>query len=177
MSKNPKREEKVPIKAEGKGTAITPWRPEDYMANVDRTIDDFERRFGNAWPFGSAWFGPRRRWLAPFPEVRRPYADLVDSGKDYRVMAEVPGIPKDKLDVTVSEREIRIEGEAKTDIHEDREGFVRRERSYSKISRLVSFPEPVVADKAEATLNNGVLEVRVPKQRPTRVARHKVVVK
>jgi HSP20 family molecular chaperone IbpA len=178
-----KEKKHVPVRRAGKEErAIVPRRPEDYLSSMDRAFQDFESRFFERmmgqYPGGGGWFAPwRRRWLAELPEVRHPYADLIDSGKEYRVMAEVPGIPKEKLDITVTDREIKIEGEAKTDLHEEKEGFVRRERGYSRISRSVTFPEPVIADKAEASLNNGILEVKVPKKSPTEVSKHKVVVK
>lgn len=167
-SGNPKKEE----------TAITQWRPEDYLSQMDRMFEDFESRFERTLEqFPSPGFLlPRRRWLE-LPETRRPSADLVDSGKEYRVLAEVPGIPKEKLDITVTDREIKIEGEVKTDVREEKEGFIRQERGYSRISKTVGFPEPVVAEKAEASLNNGVLEVKVPKKTPTTFTRRKVAVK
>jgi len=172
--------ELVPVRKGHKGgTAITPLRPEDYVNSMDRMFGDFESRFERLLaPFpAGGWFAPgRRRWLE-MPDVRLPYADLIDSGKEYRVFAEVPGIPREKLDITVTDRDIKIEGEAKTDLHEEKEGFVRQERGYSRISRRLAFPEPVVAEKAEASLNNGVLEVKVPKKAPTTFTRRKVAVK
>jgi len=171
--------EKVPVRKGKKGTAITPWRPEGYEDSMDRMFRDFESRFDRLLaPFpAGGWFGPgRRRWLE-MPDVRLPYADLIDSGKEYRVIAEVPGIPKDKLDITVTDREIKIEGEAQTDLHEEKEGFVRQERGYARISRRLAFPEPVVSEKAEASLNNGVLEVKVPKKAPSTFTRRKIAVK
>jgi len=167
-----KRKEK---KAE---TEITPWRPEPYIGEMESELDELGRRFESTFsPFPRTWFAPRRRMLHELSQVRYPYADLIDSGKEYRVLAEVPGIPREKLDIRVTNREIRIEGEAKTDIKEEEEGFVRRERGYSKVSRVLAFPEQVVADKAEATLTNGLLEVRVPKKKSTKPASHKVTVK
>jgi len=177
------QERRVRIRAassnRGKGeTAMTQWRPEDYLSQMDRMLDEFGSRFERSleqFP-GPGFLAARRRWLG-LPETRNPYADLIDSGNEYRVMAEVPGIPKEKLDITVTDREVKIEGEAKTDVHEEKEGFVRQERGYSRVSRRVAFPEPVVAEKAEASLNNGVLEVRVPKKTPTTFTRRKVAVK
>jgi HSP20 family protein len=173
-------EKKVPVrKGPEESTAITPWRPDDYLSNIDRMFGGIESPLERVLaPFPArGWFGPGgRRWLET-PDVRLPYADLIDSGKEYRVLAEVPGIPREKLDITVTDREIKIEGEAKTDLHEEKEGFIRRERGYSRISRRLAFPEPVVAEKAEASLNNGVLEVKVPKKAPTTFTRHKVAVK
>lgn len=175
----PKRDERhVAVsgsrKDEDKAAEIVPWRPDSYVTDFDRYFDDL-RRFD--FPFGGSWLAQRRRLLQGLPEVRYPSADLIDSGHEYRVVAEVPGIPKEKLDITVTERSVRIEGEAKTDIKEEKEGYVRRERGYSKVSRSLTFPEPVVSDKAEATLSNGVLEVRVPKKTPTKMTRHKIAVK
>jgi HSP20 family protein len=163
------------------GTSITPLRPEDYLGQMDQMLGDFESRFERALERAPGQgfrglFGPGRPWLE-LPEIRRPSADLVDSGRECRVIAEVPGIPKEKLDVTVTDREIKIEGEAKTDLQEEKEGFVRRERGYSRVSRRLVFPEPVQAEGAEASLTNGVLEVRVPKKAPTTLARRKVEVK
>ncbi len=176
-------EKDVPGAAPKKGerkreSGITPWRSEAYAGELDRYFDDFARRFESAFaPFPGAWFAPRRRILDEPSQVRYPSADLIDSGREYRVLAEVPGVPKENLDITVTDREIRIEGEAKTDIKEEKEGFVRRERGYSRVSRSLTFPEEVVADKAEASLTNGVLEVRVPKKTPTTAARHKVAIR
>ena len=65
----------------------------------------------------------------------------------------------------------------RSDLHEQSEGFIRQERGYSRISRRLAFPEPVVAEKAEASLNNGVLEVKVPKKSPTTFTRRKIAVK
>jgi len=172
--------EKIPVKKGQKGgTAITPWRPEEYQNGMDRMFRDFESRFDRLlapFPEGGLFAPWRRRW-SETPDVRLPYVDLIDSGKEYRITAEVPGIPKDKLNITVTDREIKIEGEAKTDLHEEKEGFIRQERGYSRISRRLAFPEPVVAEKAEASLNNGVLEVKVPKKAPTTFTRRKIAVK
>lgn len=161
-------------KNEPKSTEIAPWRPDPLVTDLDRFFDDF-RAFES--PFAGGWLAPRRRLLQALSEIRHPYADLIDSGHEFRVVAEVPGIPKEKLDITVTERSIKIEGEAKTDIKEEKEGYVRRERAYSKVSRTLAFPEPVIPGKAEATVNNGLLEVRVPKKAPTKTTGHKVAVK
>jgi hypothetical protein len=55
--------------------------------------------------------------------------------------------------------------------------FVRRERTYSRIHRSLAFPEEVIPDRAEATLKDGLLEVRIPKKTPTEVKKHKVEIK
>jgi HSP20 family protein len=165
-------------KKEEPGTQLAPWRPQGYAPDLDRAFEDLARQFDIPFaPFAGRWLAQSRRFFRGLPDVRYPYADLIDSGDEYRVLAEVPGITKDKLDVTVSENEVRIEGEAKTEVKEEKEGYVRRERGYSRVSRTLAFPDPVVVAKAVANLRDGVLEVRVPKKTPTKVTRRKVAVK
>jgi len=67
-----------------------------------------------------------------------------------------------------NERKGRICGETKTEVKDDSEGYIRRERSYSTLCRTMTFPEEVNPDKAEATLKDGILEVKVAKKSPTR---------
>jgi HSP20 family protein len=141
------------------------------------SIFDIDRPFG--WPMMSrgGWFGPR--WWRPFdfPDTRRAFADLIDAGKEYRVHAEVPGIPKEKLNISVTPRGIKIEGETKTTIDENKEGYVHKERTWSTLKRELAFPEEVIPEKADAQVKNGVLEVKVPKKHPTEMKAHKVQIR
>ncbi|MDG6995520.1 MAG: Hsp20/alpha crystallin family protein [Nitrososphaerota archaeon] len=157
---------------------IVPWTPEDYAREIDRAFADFERRFDRSWfaPLVGSWRFPHWR-AAELPDTRRVSTDLIDTGTDYRVCAEVPGIPKEKLNVVVTPKDISIEGVAQTSIDESKEGFVHRERAYSKIKSHLFFPEEVIADKAEATVKEGILEVRIPKKTPTESKTHKVEIK
>jgi HSP20 family protein len=157
---------------------ITPWSPEDYSREIDRAMNDFSRRLDSSflYPFGFNWPAPRWKSFV-LPESRRAFADLIDAGNEYRVHVEVPGIPKEKLGISVTPREIMIEGTAETNIDENKEGYVRRERTHSKIERTIAFPEEVLPEKAEATVKDGILEVRVPKKSPTEAKVHKVQVK
>ncbi|MGA2664629.1 MAG: Hsp20/alpha crystallin family protein [Nitrososphaerales archaeon] len=107
----------------------------------------------------------------------RAYADLFDSGSEFRLVLEVPGVSKERLNINLTSNDITVECRPQSDRREA--GFARR-RSYegrSKILRGLTFPEEVMAEKAEANLNNGVLEVRIPKKTPTQVSKHRVVVR
>jgi HSP20 family protein len=165
----------------GRGS-ISRWSPQDYMVEMDRMFRDFQRQMQDTFSPVTDLLGemPRPRWSLEAPDVKRPFTDLVDNGNEYKVVAEVPGIPKDKLDITVSPNGVAIKGEAKTDIQEEEKkggGFVRRERRYTRVQRNIAFPEEVVSDKAEAKLNNGLVEITVPKKIPTEGKTHKVEVK
>lgn len=166
-----------------RNTDIVPARGSDFYAReMDRMFSDFERRLASPFymrPFGGAnWLGPHWwRSLAESADTRRAFADLIDSGNEYRVRAEVPGIPKEKLNISVTPKEIKIEGEAETSIDESKEGFVHRERRYTSIKKDLPFPEEVIPDKADATVKDGILEVRIPKKNPTEMKTHKIQVK
>lgn len=165
---------KVPVKAE---RAIKPRRPTNtnVLATFDNLLDDFRRNFReNVW---NPWEWAIEPYDVEFP-VRAAYADLVDEGKKFLVRAEVPGIPKDKLDVTVTKDGIEISGEAGGEKEEKDKSYVVRERSYSSIFKNIAFPEEVIPEKAECTLKDGLLEVSIPKKTPTPpTKKHKIEVK
>ena len=170
----PKKKTQVLVK---KGeTAV--WSPSEYAREMERAFMDFENRFDRSFfrPYGGNWFLPNFGSLR-LPETRRPFADLIDTGNEYCVRVEVPGIPKEKLNVSVTSKEIRVEGESSVNIDEKKEGFVRRERTFSQVRRDLTFPEEVLAEKADASLKDGILEVRIPKRAPTDSRTHKVQVK
>lgn len=161
-------------KKDSKSTKIAVRGRESYRPELD-----YLRRFDRAWPsmLQGSMLLPRWWRSFEFPETRRAFADLIDAGKEYRLHVEVPGIPKEKLNVSVTSRGAKIEGEAETSIDEDKEGYVHRERTWSKVRREVTFPDEVIPDQADATVKDGVLELTVPKKNPTEVKSHKVQIK
>jgi HSP20 family protein len=163
----------------GKNRELAVRGRDSYPSYMDRMLEDYARTFNRSWPtpFGEGAFGPR--WWRAFelPETRRPFADLIDAGKEYRVHVEVPGIPKDKLNISVTSRGAKIEGEAESNVDQEKEGYVQKERTWSKVRREVSFPEEVIPEQADAVIKDGILELKVPKKNPTEVKSHKVQVK
>jgi HSP20 family protein len=174
--KAPKKTEIVPAKAK---KAIRPRKhvPATHvLATFDDLLDDFNKRFRESILTPWEW-EPIESYIAEFP-AREAFADLVDAGDKFVVHAEVPGIPKDKIDVTVTKNEIEISAEAGTEKEEKKKGYVFRERGYSSFYKRIVFPEEVVPEKAESTVKDGVLEVDVPKKTPTpEPKKHKVAVK
>ncbi len=118
----------------------------------------------------------RRMWMM-MPSTREACTDLIDAGKEYQVYVEVPGIPKDKIDITVTKNGIEVAAKAEVERKGEEKGYVVRERGYSETYRRMSFPEEVLPEEAEAVLDNGVLEIKVPKKTPRQeVKEHKVEV-
>ncbi len=146
------------------------------LATFDDVLEDFRNRFRE-----SIWTPWEWNVIEPYATVYpvlETYADLVDEGNKYLVRAEAPGIPREKIDVTVTRDGIEISGETGAEDEEKNKNYVVRERSYSSIYKLLAFPEEVIPEKAECTLKNGILEVSVPKKAPIPPAKkHKLEVK
>ena len=104
---------------------------------------------------------------APSRDVlRRPFVDLRDSGEEFVATAELPGVTKDDVEVTVTPNSLELRAKAACETDEDRLNFVVRERTYSEMLRTVPLPSAVEPEKATATLRDGVLEVHLPKNVP-----------
>ena len=166
-----KKEKKINIKTKKdkkskpeKTTTPTVWNPWDIMETMDRFFWD------DPWtPFWrkQRWGGiiPRETWLDTDTKITA--IDMVDTGKKYKITAEMPGVNKKDIEVNITPNNISICGETKTESKEKDEGWVRHERSYSTICRTMPFPEEVDPNKADASLKDGILEITVSKKKPT----------
>jgi HSP20 family protein len=92
-----------------------------------------------------------------------PAFDVSETDKELIVKAEVPGMDKKDINITVSDGILTIEGEKKHEKKEDNEQYHRVERRYGTFSRTVRLPDEVEADKVDATYKDGVLNIRLPK--------------
>jgi HSP20 family protein len=112
-----------------------------------------------------AWVRPPSSWVQGNQEQFGHFAfDLYETGDEYVVTATLPGLKPEDLDLNVQGNVLTISGEFKSD---EREGEGRqyhtRERHYGKFSRQVALPTGIQGDRIEATLEHGVLTLRVPK--------------
>jgi HSP20 family protein len=97
-------------------------------------------------------------------EFSWPYAEVLDQGHSYEVRVDVPGIPKDRIQVQVSDLGLDISAPPMPSTGGGASEY--RSRGERGVHRQVHFVEPVASDQAEAKLENGVLTVTVPKLKP-----------
>jgi len=140
-------------------TTVSPFA---WLDDMDRWFDNFRRSFEDR--FGG---GPLARWTDSDLRVREPLVDLIDKGSEFVVRAELPGVAKEDVDLTVTADGIEIRAETNRSREEEDKNYQYRERTYQALHRVLSLPEEVKAELASATLKDGVLEVRVPKKEPT----------
>ena len=156
------------------------WEPLDLMRSLDAEFDEFRRAIErNLW-WPTAWRRPTMaRWGEPgWLGARQPILDIKDTGKELIIEAEMPGIPKENIDIQVTENAIEICGEMRTREKDEKEGYVRQERSYSTCYRQVPLPAEVEPGQVDAELKDGILRITMPKKKPTEeTKKHKVNVK
>lgn len=92
-----------------------------------------------------------------------PKVDIIQNEKEVIVKADVPGVKKEDISVTVTDDTITIRGEVKSDLEEKKENYFHAERFYGTYSRTLPLPTLVAGDKSVAKFQDGVLTVTIPK--------------
>jgi HSP20 family protein len=97
--------------------------------------------------------------------ITTPRLNLTETDKDFQVQAEMPGVKKEDVKVTIENQRVTMEAEAKNET-EQREGehVVYSERSTQKFMRSFTLPSDVDDAAAEAKMENGILTLTLPKK-------------
>lgn len=93
----------------------------------------------------------------------------VEAGKDeFIVHANVPGLKPEDLQIEIVDNTVTLQGEFKAETKNEDKNYLLMERSYGSFSRTISLPAAVNAAKVEATVEHGVLTLRLPKAEEAR---------
>ena len=136
-------------------------RPETYFGDMERYFDKFLRH-----PFSlMAPTQGLKDFLREYPKIGdlSPSVDIFEEGNDLVLKAELPGIKKEDLNVTITENRIVIEGEKKQEEEVEKKDYHWVERSYGSFSRSFRLPDNVNGEAAKASFKDGILEIRAPK--------------
>jgi HSP20 family molecular chaperone IbpA len=106
---------------------------------------------------------------ASLPALKQPRVDVLDLGDALQVVADMPGVRKEDIEINLTPERVEISAESSTETERKEEEYTYRERGYASYRRMLDLPADVLPDKAEASFKNGVLEVTVPKKEPTEV--------
>jgi HSP20 family protein len=147
-------------KQEGKLQKVEPTRMLTPFGDMEQFFDNL---FSRGWmrPFG--WETPRWGDMVAAFDERIPKVDIIDREDEIVVRAEVPGVNKDDLDVSVSDNTVTIRGETRHEEKEEKGDYYRSEMTRGSFARTVMLPTNVDADQAKATFSEGVLEMTLPK--------------
>ena len=97
-----------------------------------------------------------------------PAVDITEDDKEYLVKAELPGLKKEEVKITVENGELTISGERKSEKEEKNKKYHRIERSYGSFVRSFTLPDVVSSDKVNAEFKDGLLTVHLPKDEKAR---------
>ncbi len=128
------------------------WEPFREMLNMRREMDRLFDNFFETSP--TAWDTPTSWGLA---------VDVSENDDAFVIKASVPGVNPDDIEVTLSDNALTIKGESKSDIEKEDEKYHLRERRYGSFARTLTLPVTLKAEAIEATHENGVLTLTLPK--------------
>lgn len=94
---------------------------------------------------------------------RAPAIDISENNGTIEVKAEIPGLEKDDIKISVRDNMLSITGERKQESETKDKKFHRIERFYGKFSRKIRLPADIDADKVKATYKDGILNISLPK--------------
>jgi len=126
---------------------------------MDRMFDQYFRR---------GWMRPWRfEWPSlpdvGLPEMIVPKVDVIDRENEVVVKAEIPGVEKKDIDISVGEDTVTIKGSTRHEEKEEKGDYYRCEISRGAFSRTVALPATVDGGKAKGSFKDGVLELTLPK--------------
>lgn len=135
------------------------WDPLSMLTELESEMD---RMFGRRLP---SMF-PLRRYTSSLGEGWAPSSDVYEKDGELIVQAELPGVEKDDIDVSVENGDLVIKGERRTEDEIKEERYYRMERFSGSFYRRFPLPEGVDSDRITADYTDGVLEIHVPKPAP-----------
>ncbi|HSD58375.1 MAG TPA: Hsp20/alpha crystallin family protein [Methanotrichaceae archaeon] len=93
-----------------------------------------------------------------------PLADVKETEDAIVVTMDLPGVEKQDVDISISDDELRVVAEKKAETEVSEKDYHKRERTYKRFERMVKLPVAVKMEEAKARLENGVLEITLPKE-------------
>ena len=130
-------------------TRYDPWRMMDqWRHEMDRVFNPFWHEDDLSHVVGEEWV---------------PAVDIKEEKDRYVLHADIPGVKPEDIEITMEHGVLSIRGERKFEEKEEKENFKRIERSYGVFYRRFTLPENTDADAIEASGDNGVLKVVIPK--------------
>jgi HSP20 family protein len=129
------------------------------VPTLARDFDEVFDRFFNA-PVAFPAFEPIRKAMEG---TWMPAIDLTETEKEFILRAEIPGVPRENLDVHLEGEVLTLTGHREHKTTEKDENMLWEEREAGKFIRTLRLPKAVEANKVEAVYTDGILTVRVPK--------------
>ncbi len=128
---------------------VTRWNPFREISEMQRQLDRV---------FDDAWNHTESRYTSNWMPI-----DVTETETDYRVIADLPGLTVDDINVNFHDGLLTISGEVQDKRNEEGDSILVRERTYGKFSRQINLSVPIDVDHIQASYDNGVLTLTLPK--------------
>lgn len=139
----------------------------------DRALESFPAR----WPFGRPNLGNEPFWRKPFSGHGEPVVDVAEREDKYEVMVELPGIEEKDIHLKIANGLLTVRAEKHGEREEKRKDYYLSERTFGTFQRSLRVPDGVDLDQVEATFDNGVLTVALPKTHEAREREKRIPIK
>jgi HSP20 family protein len=146
----------------------TYWDPFEDLRSAQDERNQMNRLFSHALGLHGQW---QNMAMANAP-AWAPALDISERKDAYLVTVELPGVEPDELQITMENGLLTVQGERQFAEDAAEQQFHRVERRYGAFRRSITLPAHVVTDAVEATVEDGVLQIVVPKAeeaKPTRI--------
>lgn len=148
-----------------KSTGIAPFWTSSWT-DIDRSIENLRKDM--------------EKTFSSFPSIHMPKmsqtsCDVIDEGNQFRVKMDVPGIKKNEVKLNVTDNSLEVSAEHKEESEEKEKNYLRKERSQVSYYRSLPLSEKIISNKVMAKLTDGVLDITMPKSKPTETQKKKSI--
>jgi len=133
--------------------SIERWQPLSELMSLRQAMDRL---------FEDSFVRPSRG-LVTLSEIAAPALDVYQTSNEVVVKAALPGLKPEDVNIDITGETLTIRGESKAEQEIKKEDYLYKERRYGSFSRSVILPSGLKTDKAEATMENGILTLTIPK--------------
>jgi len=136
-------------------------------AHVVTPFEEMERMFDNL--FERRWMHPFQKGWSAFPKITAPFkgltpsVDVIDRDNEVVVKAELPGVDKKDLEISVTQNSVTIKGSTSHEEKEEKGDYYRCEISRGSYARTLSLPADIDEENTKASFKDGILELTLPK--------------
>lgn len=131
---------------------------------LDRAVDDF-------------WRMPQLRGFGADAARTFPSLEVRETDKAYQVTADLAGFEQKDVQIDLEDNVLVLQGERRDEHSESGDGRYYTERAYGRFERRIPLDHEIEADKVQARLKNGVLDIEVPKSKQAQSRSRRIEVK
>ncbi len=114
-------------------------------------------------------------WAPLEPSAEEPAADVFDTGDEFKVIIDLPGVVKGSIEISVTRDTVEISAKRIEKSAQRQMKYISRERDCASFKRVLALSEEIIPDETEATFEDGVLTISL-KKKPSEPVRERVKV-